>query len=203
MRSPGWCSGPSYDPVTVVTRVQIPLRALRFPSAPTRGAAGLPSAATGPETVLLLNSLSNEFPPSPRSCLPSGLFERPDIELVRVEQFREASDPSDPLRSFSAGVAPVPASLAGRDSPHRICQGDSFGRRGSYRPPVVGPYTHHSTPSARIPDNRSPLPLVFGCSDDRHRTPPQDPIRSPSDRAVSRPPVPVSVGRLRADGAVL
>ncbi len=24
---PGWCSGPSYDPVTVVTRVQIPLRA--------------------------------------------------------------------------------------------------------------------------------------------------------------------------------
>ena len=27
MRSPGWCSGPSYDPVTVVTRVQIPLRA--------------------------------------------------------------------------------------------------------------------------------------------------------------------------------
>jgi hypothetical protein len=28
MRSPGWCSGPSYNPVTVVTRVQIPLRAL-------------------------------------------------------------------------------------------------------------------------------------------------------------------------------
>ena len=27
-RSPGWCSGPSYDPVTVVTRVQIPPRAL-------------------------------------------------------------------------------------------------------------------------------------------------------------------------------
>ena len=27
MRKPGWCSGPSYDPVTVVTRVQIPLRA--------------------------------------------------------------------------------------------------------------------------------------------------------------------------------
>ena len=27
MRSPGWCSGPSYDPVTVVTRVQIPPRA--------------------------------------------------------------------------------------------------------------------------------------------------------------------------------
>ena len=27
MRQPGWCSGPSYDPVTVVTRVQIPLRA--------------------------------------------------------------------------------------------------------------------------------------------------------------------------------
>ena len=25
---PGWCSGPSYDPVTVVTRVQIPPRAL-------------------------------------------------------------------------------------------------------------------------------------------------------------------------------
>lgn len=24
---PGWCSGPSYDPVTVVTRVQIPPRA--------------------------------------------------------------------------------------------------------------------------------------------------------------------------------
>gem|GEM_PF-6740180 len=28
MRKPGWCSGLSYDPVTVVTRVQIPLRAL-------------------------------------------------------------------------------------------------------------------------------------------------------------------------------
>ena len=28
MRRPGWCSGPSYDPVTVVTRVQIPPRAL-------------------------------------------------------------------------------------------------------------------------------------------------------------------------------
>ena len=27
MRKPGWCSGPSYNPVTVVTRVQIPLRA--------------------------------------------------------------------------------------------------------------------------------------------------------------------------------
>ena len=27
---PGWCSGPSYDPVTVVTRVQIPLRASDF-----------------------------------------------------------------------------------------------------------------------------------------------------------------------------
>ena len=30
MRQPGWCSGPSYDPVTVVTRVQIPLRAYFF-----------------------------------------------------------------------------------------------------------------------------------------------------------------------------
>jgi hypothetical protein len=28
---PGWCSGPSYDPVTVVTRVQIPPRALSVP----------------------------------------------------------------------------------------------------------------------------------------------------------------------------
>ena len=41
---PGWCSGPSYDPVTVVTRVQIPLRASPFSGRRRR----LPGWCSGP-----------------------------------------------------------------------------------------------------------------------------------------------------------
>ena len=86
---PGWCSGPSYDPVTVVTRVQIPLRA--FLSTPTTSEERSDERVRRRRTQTKgLNPISRAQRPTGASTSDSGSNPAPG---VFDEQHAERSEP--------------------------------------------------------------------------------------------------------------